>query len=201
MHGDLVPMTVALRLCNLRAGQLLISVLQQSRDEMWEVFSQNALADANGTDLEDARRPHEKSFGSTQKCDNAASNRDNIADECPICLEPLLEIKDDDQKGLGSLNSSTGKKQTNSNGRRGSVVMKLPCKHIFHLACVQKLRSWGAKECPTCRAPLPPAVEVPSLLPSPAEKKKLAAAANDFDFDVFGDEDEDEEAKIVSTMS
>ena len=48
--------------------------------------------------------------------------------ECAICLEPLS----------------------------GSTASKLPCSHIFHDACVEKIRTFGVKQvCPMCRADLP----------------------------------------------
>ena len=50
-------------------------------------------------------------------------------DECPICLEPMV------------------------------VGLVLPCKHIFHEACIE---SWKDRNdsCPICRVPLTP-VRIP----------------------------------------
>ena len=57
---------------------------------------------------------------------------DDCGDDCAICLEPL----------------SLGKVQT------------LPCNHVYHAACVEKLRSAGISQaCPMCRALLPPGPE------------------------------------------
>ena len=34
---------------------------------------------------------------------------------------------------------------------------KMPCSHVYHVACVEKLRSYDIKQvCPTCRVDLPP---------------------------------------------
>ena len=36
----------------------------------------------------------------------------------------------------------------------------MPCSHIYHVACVEKLRSYDIKQvCPTCRVDLPPGPE------------------------------------------
>ena len=36
----------------------------------------------------------------------------------------------------------------------------LPCSHVYHVACVEKLRSYDIKQvCPTCRVDLPPGPE------------------------------------------
>jgi hypothetical protein len=57
---------------------------------------------------------------------------DDVPVECAICLDPLAS---------GSLNT-------------------LPCKHTFHAACVDGLRSFGLKQvCPMCRVELPPGGE------------------------------------------
>ena len=51
---------------------------------------------------------------------------------CSICLDSL----------------SSGTKQT------------LPCSHIFHVACVERLRSFGIQQaCPLCRSELPPGLK------------------------------------------
>ena len=48
-------------------------------------------------------------------------------DDCPICLEPLV-----------------------------SDTVTLPCTHIFHVKCVERLRSFKIQQnCPLCRADLP----------------------------------------------
>ena len=53
--------------------------------------------------------------------------------ECPICLE-LLSVN--------------------------LPVQTLPCSHIFHVACVARLRSFSIQQvCPSCRAELPPGPE------------------------------------------
>jgi len=53
-------------------------------------------------------------------------------DECAICLEPLTEAS----------------------------AATLPCAHVFHTACVEVLRKFGAiQACPLCRAVLPPGPE------------------------------------------
>ena len=37
---------------------------------------------------------------------------------------------------------------------------KMPCSHVYHVACVEKLRSYDIKQvCPTCRVDLPPGPE------------------------------------------
>mmetsp|Transcript_89488 Transcript_89488/g.178862 ORF Transcript_89488/g.178862 Transcript_89488/m.178862 type:complete len:363 (-) Transcript_89488:213-1301(-) len=53
-------------------------------------------------------------------------------EECAICLEALL--------------AST------------SAVTTLPCKHVFHAACIEGLRKFGINKsvCPMCRGELPP---------------------------------------------
>ena len=52
--------------------------------------------------------------------------------ECAICLDPLSE----------------------------SPSQTLPCSHVYHRECVEKLRSFGINEaCPLCRAELPPGPE------------------------------------------
>jgi len=49
--------------------------------------------------------------------------------ECSICLDPLAE----------------------------SSIMTLPCKHVFHGACVVELKKFGVSQaCPLCRTPLTP---------------------------------------------
>ena len=36
----------------------------------------------------------------------------------------------------------------------------MPCSHVYHVACVEKLRSYDIKQvCPTCRVDLPPGPE------------------------------------------
>ena len=53
-------------------------------------------------------------------------------DECIICLEPLSQ----------------------------SPSQRLPCTHVYHRDCVEKLRSFGISQaCPMCRAELPPGPE------------------------------------------
>ena len=48
-------------------------------------------------------------------------------DDCPICLDPLV-----------------------------SDTVTLPCTHIFHAKCVERLRSFKIQQkCPACRADLP----------------------------------------------
>ena len=55
-----------------------------------------------------------------------------IEPECAICLEPLSE----------------------------SESQQLPCSHVYHLACVEKLREFGIRQtCPMCRADLHPGPE------------------------------------------
>jgi len=54
---------------------------------------------------------------------------DASPEECPVCLEMITS----------------------------GTTCKLPCMHTFHVACVEKLRSFGIKQtCPMCRAFLPP---------------------------------------------
>ena len=42
----------------------------------------------------------------------------------------------------------------------GEPCTKMPCSHVYHVACVEKLRSYDIKQvCPTCRVDLPPGPE------------------------------------------
>jgi hypothetical protein len=54
-------------------------------------------------------------------------------DDCAVCLEPMIQAE---------------------------LEVELPCKHIYHRACITALRKRGVNElCPLCRAPLPPGPE------------------------------------------
>ena len=55
----------------------------------------------------------------------AAAKAAAAGEECAICLDPLTE----------------------------AVALTLPCSHVFHTACVEKLRKFGLSQaCPLCRA-------------------------------------------------
>ena len=59
----------------------------------------------------------------------AAAEEEDGGDICAICQEALSE----------------------------SPSNKLPCSHVYHVACVEKLRSFDIQQvCPTCRVELPP---------------------------------------------
>ena len=53
------------------------------------------------------------------------------AASCPVCLEPIVSTKTD-------------------------LNITLPCLHVFHISCVEDLRSHALQQaCPLCRAELP----------------------------------------------
>ena len=59
----------------------------------------------------------------------AESTLDEKEEECAICLDSFAA-----EKGI-----------------------RLPCSHVYHLDCVEKLREFGIQQvCPLCRADLPP---------------------------------------------
>ena len=67
----------------------------------------------------------------TKKNNNAgaAATEDDEEDICAICQYPLSD----------------------------EPSTKMPCSHVYHVACVEKLRSYDIKQvCPTCRVDLPP---------------------------------------------
>ena len=62
----------------------------------------------------------------------AAAAEEDEEDICAICQYPLSE----------------------------EPSAKMPCSHVYHAACVEKLRSYDIKQvCPTCRVDLPPGPE------------------------------------------
>jgi hypothetical protein len=62
----------------------------------------------------------------------AAAEEEDGGDICAICQEALSE----------------------------SPSNQLPCSHVYHVTCVEKLRSYAIKQvCPTCRVDLPPGPE------------------------------------------
>ena len=70
----------------------------------------------------------------TKKNNNAgaAATEDDEEDICAICQYPLSD----------------------------EPSTKMPCSHVYHVACVEKLRSYDIKQvCPTCRVDLPPGPE------------------------------------------
>jgi hypothetical protein len=63
---------------------------------------------------------------------NAASTAASEDDICAICQDTLSE----------------------------EPCVQMPCSHVYHTACVQKLRSYDIRQvCPTCRVDLPPGPE------------------------------------------
>ena len=62
----------------------------------------------------------------------AAAAEEDEEDICAICQYPLSE----------------------------EPCTRMPCSHVYHVACVEKLRSYDVKQvCPTCRVDLPPGPE------------------------------------------
>jgi hypothetical protein len=87
-----------------------------------------------------------------------------IDSQCSICLEDTLT--DDSDTSAGDVVGGGG---TGGNARKG--LMFTVCAHVFHSACLDKLKAAGQEQgqgvglnCPNCRSPITAATNPAAML-------------------------------------